>query len=99
MSDKLMLILNVPPGLQENLVDWLLEDNRTGFTSSMVFGHSSNIKNYNLTEQVTGRQKRVEFQVISEGDGIDSLLKALREEFHGTGVHYWIVPVIDEGRL
>lgn len=97
---QLLLVLSVPPALSDSLVDWLLEnENARGFTSSTVWGHSSDTRDYNITEQVTGRQKRVQFQLVGKTDAIQDLINNLKTDFHGTGVHYWIVPAVDEGKL
>jgi len=95
-----LLVLSIPPALSDSLVDWLLKnENATGFTSSTAWGHSSDTRNYNITEQVTGRQKRVQFQLVGKTDAIQDLISHLKTDFHGTGVHYWIVPILDEGDL
>jgi len=95
-----LLVLSVPPALNDSLVDWLLEnENATGFTSSTAWGHSHDTGNYNITEQVTGRQKRVQFQLVGKTDAIQNLITNLKADFHRSGVHFWIVPAVDEGRL
>ena len=95
-----LLVLSVPPALSDSLSDWLLENtNTSGFTSGNAWGHSDDTHDYNITEQVTGRQKRVQFQLVGKTDAIQDLISNLKTNFHGTSVHYWIVPVVDEGRL
>ncbi len=95
-----LLVLSVPPALSDSLVDWLLEnENARGFTSSTVRGHSRDTRDYNITEQVTGRQKRVQFQLVGKTDAIQDLISSLKTDFHQTGVHYWVVPILDEGQL
>ena len=95
-----LLVLSVPPALSDSLSDWLLENkNTTGFTSSTAWGHSNNTRDYNITEQVTGRQKRVQFQLVGKTDAIQNLISNLKADFHRSGVHYWIVPAVDEGKL
>ena len=95
-----LLVLSIPPTLNDSLADWLLENKTAiGFTSSTVWGHSSDTRNYNITEQVTGRQKRVQFQLVGKTDAIQDLISNLKTNFHEAGVHYWIVPVVDEGHL
>ena len=95
-----LLVLSVPPALSDSLSDWLLENKNTiGFTSSAAWGHSNDTADYNITEQVTGRQKRVQFQLVGKTNAIQGLIGNLKTDFHQTGVHYWIVPILDEGKL
>jgi hypothetical protein len=99
MTDVL-LVLIAPPELEEPLIDWLLErDAISGFTGLPAYGHSRNHGRYSLLEQVSGRQRRAIFQVQAETDEAQSLLGALRTEFSGTGLHYWVLPLIEAGHL
>ena len=95
-----LLVLSVPPALSDSLSDWLLENkNTTGFTSTNAWGHSNETLDYSITEQVTGRQKRAQFQLVGKTDAIQDLISSLKTDFHQTGVHYWVVPILDEGQL
>ena len=99
-SPNQLLMLSIPPALSDNLVDWLLENkNAGGFTSANAWGHSGDTHRYNITEQVTGRQKRVQFQLAGDVDAIQTLLKQLKQHFIQTGIHYWIIPILEEGQL
>ncbi|HID82743.1 MAG TPA: DUF3240 domain-containing protein [Chromatiales bacterium] len=99
-SDQQLLVLSVPPALEDSLVDWLLEnENCAGFTSSLAYGHSHNTQNYNLTEQVTGRQKRIQFQLFGNSQANRAIINGLENEYKNSGLHYWLMPVIEEGRL
>jgi hypothetical protein len=99
-SPHQLLVLSIPPALSDDLVGWLLENESTGgFTSVNVWGHSGDTRRYNITEQVTGRQKRVQFQLAGNIDAIQTLLNQLKQHFIQTGIHYWIIPVLEEGQL
>jgi hypothetical protein len=95
-----LLILNAPPNLQEALVDWLLAHKHgTGFTSFPAQGHSTRHDNLSIAEQVSGRQRRQQFQVQMASDEVDDFLDALQASLGGTGIHYWVQPISRSGRL
>jgi len=49
------------------------------------------------SEQVTGRQKEIRFQVYVPEHALSELLEQLRQEFTGLGIQYWVLPVIENG--
>jgi hypothetical protein len=100
MSDLVLLTLLVPPQLEDTLVDWLLSAPAIrGFSSQAASGHSSRTEEMSLNEQVAGRTRRVRFDAQLSGDGLGETLNALRADFQGSGVHYWVMPVLDAGSL
>lgn len=95
-----LLIIVTPHALEESLVDWLLErDALSGFSSMRIDGHGSRHTELSLAEQVLGRQRKVMFQVHTECALIETLLAALRCDFTGAGLHYWVMPLVDAGRI
>ncbi|MFI3223428.1 MAG: DUF3240 family protein, partial [Methylococcaceae bacterium] len=44
-----------------------------------------------------GRQKRTRFQMYIPEHELPSLLAQLRRDFKGSGIQYWVMPVIDSG--
>jgi hypothetical protein len=99
MNGKEYLVtLNVPPGLEEAVVDNLLGlESEHGFSSYIVNSHDHKNEGLSLLEQVTGRQKQVRFQMYVPEQGLPVLLAQLRQEFSGAGIHYWVMPVIENG--
>ena len=99
MSACFLLTLIVPPGLEEPLVDWLLElESAYGFSSFPVSGHSSRQEGLTLAEQVIGRKRQVRFEIaLPEGEW-RPLIERLRHDFAGTGIHYWVTPLLERGR-
>ncbi|MGZ8186966.1 MAG: DUF3240 family protein [Methylobacter sp.] len=99
MSSKEYLItLNIPPSLEEMMVDSLLMlEAEHGFSSFQVNAHHHENKGLSLAEQVTGRQKRIRFQMYVPEQELSVLLELLRQEFSGSGIQYWVLPVIEHG--
>lgn len=95
---KTMLIVNINPELEEDLVDFLLGlDFVNGFTTYRVRGHGS-YSNMSLVEQVTGRRKRLQFEIILEEFNVDATLKGLREQVD-KDVVYWQQAISNYGRF
>lgn len=100
MTAEVLLTLTVSPRLEETLVDWLLSRAAChGFTTFPVAGHSCSHRGLALAEQVSGRKKQVRFQLHLPGTEVPALLEQLRRDFAGSGMHYWISPVLDSASL
>jgi len=100
MTDLFLLTLIANPELEEPLVDWLLKyEARYGFTSSRVCGHSSRLTGLSVAEQVAGRKRQQRFQMCIDQDALDFLLARLRQDFTGSDIRYWVVPVMAEGQV
>jgi hypothetical protein len=99
MNGKEYLVtLNVPPSLEEAVVDCLLMlESEHGFCSFPVNSHDHKNEGLSLAEQVSGRQKKIRFQMYVPESGLTALLTQLREEFSGSGIKYWVLPVIENG--
>jgi hypothetical protein len=95
-----LVVLNVPPKLEDAIVDWLLSrDDGAGFTSFPVAGHSTNHDHMSAAEQVSGSQRRQQFQIQLPANAVDRLVRELRAQFGAAGVHYWVIPVIEGGSV
>jgi hypothetical protein len=99
MSESLLHLI-VPTSVEDALTEWLLErDDVPGFSSLPVSGHGSSEHSMSLAEQVAGRSRRVLFLVQLTEPVVERLLQELRGDFAGTGLHWWVLPVIAAGRL
>jgi hypothetical protein len=98
---RVVVTLNVPPALEERIVDWLLErDDLPGFTTYPAHGHSSHPgRRLSLAEQVSGRQKRVEFRVEIAASAVEGLIAELRSIAPAADIYYFVVPVLESGHL
>ena len=92
------LVLIIAPGLEEDLVDLLLELPAVdGFTSFVVQGNGKQ-QNMSLAEQVAGRRKRLRFELVLEAAKVDGLLLELRERLGGDSV-FWVESLGSFGKL
>ena len=101
MDNKEFLItLNVPPTLEEAIVDCLLTfEAEHGFSSFPVSAHDHKNEGLSLAEQVTGRQRKIRFQMYVAKQDLSALVNRLKEDFSGSGIHYWVLPVIENGMI
>lgn len=92
--EQALVVVTTAPTLEEPLIDWLLaREHETGFTSMPVFGHSSRHDHLSSAEQVSGRQRRLQFQVQLSLAHSAQFLQELLEEFEGADLHYWVQPL------
>lgn len=99
-DDKVLFILDIPPELEEALVDFLLEfDSEIEFTMTPIFGHRRSHSGYSLSEQVTGRKKQQSFRFPLPKDRTVDLIGALKKEFKGTGMEFRTVPILNWGEI
>lgn len=98
--DKKLLVLTAKPSMTEELVDWLISQPfDTGFTSFTVNGHGSQMANLSIAEQVSGRQKKIRFQIVIAACEVAPFIQKLKQDFEGSAIHYWIQPITEEGEL
>lgn len=97
---RLLCTLSVPRALEERLVDWLLgRDAAQTFTARPAELHGRPPDELRGGDRVSGRQRRIEFQLLIAAADADALIAALDEEFGGADVEYWAVPVAAVGSL
>jgi len=95
-----LVTINVPPALEEAVVDWLLaRDSVTGFTSYRAYGHASAHEHLSIAEQVSGRQRRLEFRVSMAALALDVFLSDLADQFSGADVFFVATPVLRSAHL
>ena len=100
MIENCLLNLVVSPEIEDSITDWLLEREQVGgFSSHVIAGHGSSEKSMSLAEQVAGRRRQVLFHAHLSCIDATELLDALKVDFYGSGMHYWLVPVIESGHL
>lgn len=88
-----LLTINLPPALEEDLVDYLLTvDTLKGFTSYHAMGHGEH-DNLSIAEQVSGRRKRIQFEILLEDESeAEHIVSGLATQV-GKDIKYWQLPV------
>ncbi len=99
-QEEYLVTFNVSPQIEEAFVDCLLTfEAEEGFNSFPIRAHDHKNQNLSIHEQVTGRQDQIRFQMYIPQQSLDELMNKLKAEFSGSGVRYWVLPVIDKGCL
>ncbi len=95
-----LVTINVPPLLEEAVVDCLLAiEAAEGFSSLTVSAHGSDHATLSLAEQVSGRKKQIRFQMYVPELQLAVLIKQLKQDFSGGGIQYWVMPVLESGYI
>jgi len=93
-----LLVLNTKPDLEEDLVDYLLSQPCVGgFTSYPVRGHGHHT-NLSVAEQVSGRRKRLQVEMLIDESEIQCVLDGLAENV-GRDITWWVQGVSASGSL
>lgn len=97
---ELCLTLLCPPEVEEKLLDLLLmSSNVRVFTSTPTAAHGLDHEQLDQIEQVLGRARATQVQVIVGAQDKAALLAAISRQFVGTGLRYWVMPVVEAGEL
>lgn len=97
---ELCLTLLCPPTLEEKLLDMLLITPAVSlFTSASAAAHGTSNEQLSATEQVLGRALATQIQVLFSSADKESLLASIQQQFSGTGLRYWIAPVLEHGEF
>jgi len=100
IEPEMLVSINVPPLLEEGVVDCLLAIAAVDrFNSAVVNAHGCDHEVMTLSEQVTGRQRQVNFQVYLAESQVLNLINHLKTDFSGSGIQYWVSPVLDSGYI
>ena len=94
------LTLLCPPGLEEKLLDLLLmSPDAAVFTSAPTAAHGLAFGRLSATEQVLGRALATQVQVLLADEDKEPVLSAIRREFAGVGLRYWVLPILEKGEV
>lgn len=95
-----LVTINVSTSLEEAMVDCLLTfESAQGFSSFPVNAHDHRNRGLSIAEQVTGRQRKMRFQMFIDKQNLPVLLNKLKNDFSGTGLHYWVMPVLEHNEI
>ncbi|MBE0469682.1 MAG: DUF3240 family protein [Methyloprofundus sp.] len=99
-GQEYLVTINAPPLLEETVVDCLLAiESADGFSSLVVNAHTNDHQHMSLAEQVAGTQRQIRFQMYIPEQKLNGLIAALKRDFSGSGIHYWVMPVLDSGYI
>jgi hypothetical protein len=91
--------LNIPPNLEEDVVDLLLASAEIpGFQSYPIRGHGQ-VGAMTIAEQVEGRRNRVQFEIVLETEMLEALLTKFKKALPVPDIIYWVLPITASGRL
>ena len=100
MADVL-LSLTVTNDIAQHVEDLLLArpDLLSGFTTSTAEGHGSVVQLLEPGELVAGHSPRTQIRTVGTDEDMRAVLALIKESAPGANVFFWLVPVIEMGRL
>ena len=100
MHETFLVSINVSSSLEEAMVDCLLScETDQGFSSFPINAHDHRNRDLSIAEQVTGRQRKMRFQIFIDKEHLPALLNKLKADFTGTGLRYWVMPVLEHSDI
>ncbi|PKO89068.1 MAG: hypothetical protein CVU16_12765 [Betaproteobacteria bacterium HGW-Betaproteobacteria-10] len=100
MADVL-LSLTLPNDVALDVEDLLLSrpDLVRGFTTSQANGHGAVIPLVAPDELVSGHSPRTQIRMVGSEENMRHVLKLIKAELPKANVFFWLMPVIEMGRL
>jgi len=99
MTDCCLHLL-CPQAVEERAVDLLLSLVDAGvFTSAPAHAHGFAHGRLNAAEQVSGRSEAGLIQLVLPGAQLQRVLDELQRELRGSGLRYWVSPLLSRGEL
>lgn len=99
-AQECLLYLVAPTEVEATLVDWLIDSELIkGFSSGSVSGHGSDYSALSVAEQVEGRRWQTLYFIRLPQSSIDSVINALKKDLAHIGIEYWVVPILEFGKI
>ena len=100
MADVL-LSLTMPDDVAEHVKDLLLSrpDLVRGFTASHAEGRGSVVPLVAPSELVSGHSPRTQIRAVGTEENMRAVLAMIKAKLPNTNIFFWLVPVIEMGRL
>jgi hypothetical protein len=100
MADVLLNLI-MTNDVSQHVEDLLLKhpDLVRGFTASPAEGHGSVVSLVEPGEQVSGHSPRTRIQAAGPEEAMRTVLGLIKTELPRANIYYWLLPVIDMGRL
>ncbi len=97
---KFCLTLICAREIEEKLLDTLLTTVADElFTSTPTFSHGTAHGRLSSVEEVMGRSRSVQVQILTTEEEMAGLIALLQQRFKGTGLRYWATAVVAEGEV
>jgi len=100
-STLVQLALAFPPAAERPLLALLyeLDPSLGGFSTMAAAGHGHGFDDASVQELVRGHADRRLLLAVMPRAVADRLLEGLRERMSAAGITWWLIPVLDFGRL
>lgn len=100
MADVL-LALTLPNAVAQHVEDLLLSrpDLVRGFTASQAEGHGAVIPLVEPGELVSGHAPRTQIRTVGPEEQMRAILALIKDKLPHANIFFWLVPVIEMGRL
>ena len=101
MSDPLCCLnLIIPPAVEETVLDQLLLSlGSSTFTRLEAHGHGLDPAHLNISEQVQGRARQVQIQIILSEADAGKVLAELKQSLPQVPIFHWLMPVLSAGEI
>ena len=98
---NLLLTLVMPNDVAQHIEDLLLSrpDLVRGFTASPAEGHGSVVQLVEPGELVSGHSPRTQIRTVGTEEEMRAVLALIKGSVPRANVFFWLVPVIEMGRL
>ena len=98
---NVLLTLVMPPDVAQDIEDLLLSrpDLVRGFTTSPADGQGSVVQLVEPDELVSGHSPRTQIRTVGSEENMRAILALIKATAPGSNVFFWLLPVIDMGRL
>ena len=100
MADVL-LSLTMPNDVAQHVEDLLLSrpDLVRGFTASIAEGHGAVVPLVEPGELVSGHSPRTQIRTVGSEESMRAVLALIKGEMPRANIFFWMIPVIEMGRL
>lgn len=100
MSDLQLMVILVPWRLHGDVVDALMGfHDISGFSSVEIAGFSREHSHFDVAEQVDGARRFSRFEILHAPAQREAILAAIEPLVGREHVRYWVVELVETGRL
>jgi len=100
-NPTVLLTLVLPLDIAQTVEDLLLEhpDLIQGFSTAPSWGHGGSVNLREPSELVSGHSPRTQLRTVGPEDKLRAIIALLRDKLPHANIVYWLVPVIEFGRI